>query len=224
MFCPSCGTEERQTSQFCRACGIDMRTVRTALQKPDSITASASSARDEIGRAIAAKIHELQSANDLKKVAEDVLPQIEKFLESPEQRRLRRLRAGVMTAAVGLGAMITLLLGYAPIPPLVFIGWPGGLLVFFIGLGLVINGLVFTVPAKQISDNSLERKNQFELEQTFNSMPATIATPNIVASLPEAPVQDAYLKPPPSVTEHTTRQLPHQVAVPKKRITSEINN
>ena len=53
MFCPSCGSEERQVSQFCRACGLDMRAVRVTLEKPDAITASAVSARDEIGHAIA---------------------------------------------------------------------------------------------------------------------------------------------------------------------------
>ncbi len=74
MFCPSCGLEERQLNQFCRACGADLRNVRFALEKPDNITASAVSAREEIGRAVAAKIRETNSANELKKVAENVLP------------------------------------------------------------------------------------------------------------------------------------------------------
>ena len=76
MFCPSCGFEERNTTQYCRACGADLRMVRVALEKPDNITQSAVSARDEIGRAIAAKIRETQSTYELKKVAEDVLPEI----------------------------------------------------------------------------------------------------------------------------------------------------
>ena len=53
MFCPSCGSEERQASQFCRACGTDLRAVHMGLERPDSITASAESAREEIGRAVA---------------------------------------------------------------------------------------------------------------------------------------------------------------------------
>ena len=77
MYCPDCGIEDRQTNQFCRACGADLRSVRVALESPDSVTASAASARDEIGRAVAAKIRETQSAYELKKVAEDVLPEIE---------------------------------------------------------------------------------------------------------------------------------------------------
>ena len=96
MFCPSCGSNE-QMSQYCRACGTDLRPVRTTLERPDSITASAVSAREEIGRAVADKIREVEDSRDLKRVAEDVLPQIEKFLESYEEKRLRRIRAGVIS-------------------------------------------------------------------------------------------------------------------------------
>src|SRR5207247_10845594 len=110
MFCPSCGSEERQASQYCRACGTDLRPVRMSLERPDSVTASAVTAREEIGRAVAAKIREVEDSRDLKRVAEDVLPTIEKFLESPEEKRLRRIRAGVIVAASGLG---TGLLGMA---------------------------------------------------------------------------------------------------------------
>src|SRR5499426_3109893 len=102
MYCPSCGSEERQLSQFCRACGTDLRVVRTSLERPDAITASAVSAREQIGLAVADKIRQMESAKDLERVAEDVLPHFEKFLESPEEKRLRRIRVGVITAAVGL--------------------------------------------------------------------------------------------------------------------------
>src|SRR6185369_3315944 len=103
MFCPSCGSEERQASQYCRACGTDLRVVRVSLERPDTITASAVTAREEISRAVAQKIREVQDAHELKKIAEDVLPEIEKFLESPEEKKLRRIRAGVIVAASGLG-------------------------------------------------------------------------------------------------------------------------
>ncbi len=94
MYCPTCGSEERQLSQYCRVCGTDLRAVRVTLERPDAITESAVSARDHIGRAIADKIRMTESASELQKVAEEVLPEIEKFLESPAEKRLRRLRAG----------------------------------------------------------------------------------------------------------------------------------
>src|ERR1041385_370560 len=110
MFCPGCGSEERQASQFCRACGTDLRAVRMSIESPDSITASAITAREEIGRAFADKIREVDDARDLERVAEDVLPQIEKFLESHEEKRLRRMRAGMIVSSIGLGATVALLL------------------------------------------------------------------------------------------------------------------
>src|SRR5918992_5776325 len=110
MYCPSCGSEERQLSQFCRACGTDLRIVRNSLENPDAITQSAISAREHIGMAVADKIRQMSSAKDLEKVAEDILPQFEKFLESPEEKRLRRIRAGVITASIGFGASLILFL------------------------------------------------------------------------------------------------------------------
>ena len=138
MYCPSCGNEERQLSQFCRACGTDLRVVRNSLEHPDAITASAISAREQIGMAVADKIRQL-SAKDLERVAEDVLPPFEKFLESPEEKRLRRIRNGVITASVGLGASLVvalLALDKFELLPLIT-PW---LITFFVGIGMIING------------------------------------------------------------------------------------
>src|SRR5262245_13819981 len=110
MFCPNCGAEERNQGQFCRSCGSELQAVRAMLERNDSITASAVTAREEIGRAIAARIRDLRTGGELKEVVEDVLPQIEKFLESPEQRRLRNLRNGVITTAIGLATSVGFLL------------------------------------------------------------------------------------------------------------------
>jgi hypothetical protein len=173
MFCPSCGSEERQATQFCRACGTDLRAVRTSLEKPDSITASAVSAREEIGRAMADKIREVQDTRDLKRVAEDVLPQIEKFLESYEEKRLRRVRAGVIVAASGLGtgllgmAMALALTGPDAESALVIVGL--GAVAFAIGLGLVLNGVAFTRPRKGLEDLSSEARSQNLLDTDYAS-------------------------------------------------------
>src|SRR5215831_19203889 len=143
MFCPSCGSEERQASQYCRACGTDLRAVRVSLERPDSITASAVSAREEIGRAVAQKIREVEDARELKRVAEDVLPEIEKFLESYEEKKLRRVRAGVIVAASGLGAAVFMILmsKFLHDPDAEsLLGFAGlGITAFLIGIGLIVN-------------------------------------------------------------------------------------
>lgn len=206
MYCPTCGSEERQLSQYCRACGTDLRAVRQGLERPDTITASAVSAREQISRALADRIRQLETSKDLEHVAEDVLPQLEKFLESPEEKRLRRLRAGVITALVGFGVSLAIFLaslGADDLIPFVAVG----LIVFLVGLGIVINGLVFTIPRRTLADRSAEAESQRELEsQIQNLAPANQLRPFAPTTndLPTSPDQRVAR---PSVTEHTTHQL-----------------
>jgi hypothetical protein len=200
MYCPTCGSEERQISQYCRACGTDLRVVRRGLERPDTITASAVSAREQISQAMAEKIRQMESARDLKQVAEDVLPQIEKFLESPAEKRLRRVRAGVVTAAIGLGgALLIFLMSLQAHDLIPFIAL--GIITFLIGLGLVINGLAFTIPRKTVADRSDEAESQRELEAKARSAYAD----NQLAAGSQSTNDLSIGRP--SVTEHTTHQL-----------------
>ena len=199
MFCPNCGAEDRAQSQYCRACGAELHVVRTALQHPDAITTSAITARNEIGRAIAAKIREMDSSRDLKRVVEDVLPQIEMFLESPEERRLHQLRDGVLTAAVGLGILLFLLLVSSNVPAmgkatvLALIGACGGIITLLVGLGMIINARWFTVPAKELG----------HAPRAFApALASELTTGELQPDQPAAPRAN-----PASVTEGTTRQL-----------------
>ena len=147
MFCPECGKEENQSVPFCRACGTDLRRVRVAVETPDNIAVAAMSARDEIGRAVAAKIRETQDTYELKKVAEDILPEIEKFLESPEEKRLRKMRIGMMLLVIGLGVSISLsLIAVAAGDPEILVFAALGFVSFLLGLAFVLNGKYLTVP------------------------------------------------------------------------------
>ena len=172
MYCPDCGLEEIQSNQFCRACGADLRRVRVALEAPDSITASAVTARDEIGRAVAAKIRETETVSELKKVAEDVLPEIEKFLESPEEKRLRRMRVGMLLSSIGFGVAIALsIVGImAKNEDTLFMAGLG-IVAFFIGLGFILNGIFLTVPKKGLSDRSSDAESQRRVDRTAGSPP-----------------------------------------------------
>jgi hypothetical protein len=212
MYCPSCGSEERQLSQFCRTCGTDLRVVRAGLERPDTITNSAATARTEIGRSIAAKIRELESGDDLKRVAEDVLPQIEKFLESPEEKRLRRMRTGVITAAVGLGAMLMFfLIAFFTRQEEVLVAMGAGAIAFIIGLGILINGKSLTVPNKQeLTDRSSEKTSQSALDRLMDD------ARNGQKEIPAPSNQ------PLSVVEHTTHKLSND-AVNTRRPPTSIN-
>ena len=205
MYCPTCGSEERQLSQYCRACGTDLRVIRAGLERVDTVTASAASAREHISRAVADKIRETQSPADLKKVAEEVLPEIEKFLESPEEKRLRRIRAGVIFAAIGLGG--TLISIPLSMQNSEFLGvLLPGVVMFFIGLGIILNGIFFTLPRKELRDETDRARDQMTLDSQLRN----IAGLN-PASIPQPATNELDAREPaalrPSVTEHTTHQL-----------------
>ena len=210
MFCPGCGSEDHQASQYCRACGTDLRTVRMSIERPDSVTASAVTAREEIGRAFAEKIREVDDSRDLKRVAEDVLPQIEKFLESYAEKRLRRVRAGVIVAASGFGAgilgliMSAVLRGPDAEATLIVVGL--GAIAFAIGLGLMMNGLLFTRPRQGVADHSDDARLQNLLDSGYappQSGSSTEAPPTFRSQTTSNLSQAAGS----SVTEHTTRHL-----------------
>jgi len=189
MYCPSCGSEERQLSQYCRACGTDLRVVRNSLERPDAITASAVSAREQIGLAVADQIRQLRTGKDLEHLAEDVLPSFEKFLESPEERRLRRLRAGVITASIGFA--LSLIMFFAALNKNDFFPFMvPGFITFMVGIGVIINGLLFTVPRKELPGDGFKLKYE---------VPAPSNLTNELG--PGAPAQLA------SITEHTTHHL-----------------
>lgn len=154
---------------------------------------------------MAEKIREMDSAQDLKRVAEDVLPQIEKFLESPEEKRLRRVRAGVVVAASGLGgALLIFLMSLNAHDLIPFISL--GLIAFLVGLGLVINGLAFTIPRKTLADRSDDARAQKELEsQAWSPYQNQLASGSQTTN--DLPAANAAIADRGSVTEHTTHHL-----------------
>ena len=201
MFCPGCGSEQ-QSGQFCRACGTDLRAVRISLERPDAITASAVSAREEIGRAIAEKIREMEDSHDLRRVAEDVLPQIEKFLESPAQKRLRRMRAGIILRSAGLGvALLGLVISALEKSAVPVIG--AGLLVLCLGLAFVLNALWFTIPRGETTSQLQQAEGQDTLDEA--GTPLSLRQPS---AGPHVSTNDlAVRRSGGSVTESTTRLL-----------------
>jgi hypothetical protein len=201
MFCPNCGLKEDRSVQFCRTCGTDLGAVRDTLEQPNSVAASTVAAREEIVRAAAAKIKDGQWWQ-----VGAIVPEVEKLFESPEDRRLRliradeeqrlrRIRAGVVTAASGLGmVLLFLLLSLAQENALFLIG--PSLIVLLVGLGIVINGLVFTVPKQSALNLGPDEHPRDRVD-----LPPSRVT---VGELPSPPEPSTR---PMSVTEQTTRHL-----------------
>ena len=199
MFCPSCGVKEDRPVQFCRSCGTDIRTVRDSTEQPAAVATSNAAARQEIARAIASRIE----AGEWWQVGA-MVPQVQQLFESPEERRsrlqrkdeqqrLRRLRAGTVTAAVGLGSILLFILSSVIINRHIALAIGPSLVVFLIGLGVIINGLFFTIPKRAPGG----RQEKPDREMTPRA-PAAAITDGQMSSPPLSP---------PSVVEHTTQHL-----------------
>lgn len=197
MFCPGCGLSEERTVQFCRSCGTDLGVVRDTLAQPDAPGNSIALAREEIARALAARI---QTGEWWHLGA--MIPEVEKLFESPSERRLRqrraeegarlrRIRAGVITAASGLGEILLCLFLAVMKPDFLLLAGPGAV-TLIIGLGIVINGLLFTV--KKQASGSLEEEK-----------PGVSLLGSVAGQKPDPSAQSSFL--PSSVTDQTTRHL-----------------
>lgn len=203
MFCPACGLNEERAVQFCRVCGADLRAVRETLEQTDAPEPSATAAREEIARAIAAQIKEGKWWQ-----AGSLAPEAQKLFESPrerrerlrrhdEEQRLARLRGGTITAAVGLGLiMLFQLLRVVDNRAVILVG--PSILVLMIGLGVIINGLLFTMPK---SSKSLDAAPDAEPPRLKDNITSELDAPR--AELNAA--TPSFI--PTSVTEHTTRHL-----------------
>ena len=141
MFCPNCATQTTEEVKFCRKCGANLRGVQEAMT----------------GRT---------KAIDWDKtwVKEMLMSQEERERrqgKTPEVKRLEEIKAGVITAAAGLGAMIFLyfLLGAVaanePAKDAMIISkvWLAGLVPFMVGLAILFNG--FFVSKQIVTTSSL---------------------------------------------------------------------
>ena len=150
MFCPSCGSEERQVSQFCRACGTDLALGHNP-RKPDALRFGVS-ARDEIGHDITDSIRDLRrtviSAGSGRRSSSD-----REFLD-PRTRRLRGVREGVVRCDRAGGLRLLLDLGSVGNRCLWVPARRDG---FLIGLGS-FQCLLFTVPKHTIRPGRSKRR------------------------------------------------------------------
>jgi zinc-ribbon domain len=185
MFCPQCGNQANDDVKFCRKCGANLQGVQEAMT----------------GRGT--------KGFDWEKtwVKEMLLSQEERERRqgiTPEVKRMNEIKAGVITTAAGVGAMIFLyfLLGAVAESEggrdalIISKVWLAGLVPFLVGLALTFNGLFVSKRIVKL------KQEQFEQQQAAQAR--ILATPS-THPLPE--VETPY-NPTYSVTERTTYHLP----------------
>ena len=191
--CPACGADIPQPTPYCRKCGADIRAVQMALDKPDITTGAAG--RDEVLRAIADKVREMKTDEKLNDSVKEILSEVEKLLQSPEEKRLKQIRDGIGYFSIGLGVALYFLLreSFLDEGSLVL---AAAIVALTVGLAHIVNGVFFSIPSNQ------RKRGLTELRAGANEDFVTNDQRTTRQSLTELSAH-----PSPSVTEVTTREL-----------------
>ncbi|MFN2483147.1 MAG: hypothetical protein ABR554_16945 [Pyrinomonadaceae bacterium] len=140
MFCPQCGAKQSEELRFCNLCGANLEAVRQAVQTRGS------GEQFDWGKTWVAEM--MLSETERKKRLAEI--ERERGI-TPEVKRYNEIKAGVITSCVGISLMIFLNVLMAGIvasgqnPPgdneILIRVWIVGVIPFFVGLALIINGL-----------------------------------------------------------------------------------
>lgn len=199
MFCPKCGTSQADDLKFCKTCGAHLQAVRLAVEARDA------GEKFDWGKTWVA---EMFLSEGERKRREQELERLRGI--TPEVKRYNEIKAGVITACVGLALMIFLAIfmegivagGNVPRDTAEILNrlWVAGVIPLFVGLGLMINGIF--VSKKQVE---AARRNMPPPE----SMPADSAALGRGAQpRPLRPADTSeFITPGFSVTEGTTKHL-----------------
>jgi hypothetical protein len=187
MFCPSCGSQINEGIKFCKQCGANLLGVRESMTRPGG-------APFDWSKTWVAEM--MMSEAEYEKM---------KGL-TPEIKRYNDIKAGVITAAGGLGLMIFLhvffdgIANYNPDKAVILDKiWIAGILPFFIGIGLIINGLFVSKRIVEAYYREMAQHPPAPKAATTGALraPAELALPS-----PSDPSQPQF-----SVAEPTTRRI-----------------
>jgi len=193
MFCPQCGTSQSDELKFCKSCGANLQAVRQVVATRD------------LGEKFdwsKTWVAEMFLSEEERKRRKEELERQRGI--TPEVKRYNEIKAGVIVGCIGLAVMIFLNIlmqgiilsgdvtsGDAAILSRI---WAAGLIPFFVGVALVINGLFVSKGLVEIA----RRRSQ--------------AGPNVLESGKENPALRSadtaeFIPSGFSVTEGTTKHL-----------------
>jgi hypothetical protein len=193
MFCPQCGSNQGDELKFCKLCGANLYAVRQVVatrQTTEKFDWSKSWVTEMF-----------LSEGERKRRAEELE---HRRGITPEVKRYKEIKAGVITSSIGVALMIFLsvfmpgLIASGHIPPdvaaILSRVWIAGVMPLFIGLALLINGLF-------VSKRLVEIARQRRLANQ-NSQESGVESPLLRAADTTEFVPAKF-----SVTEETTKHL-----------------
>jgi hypothetical protein len=197
MFCPGCGIQITEDIKFCKNCGANLRGVREAM-----------AARGEQFDWSKTWVAEMFMTEEEKERRRGV---------TPEQKRNNELRAGVITTAAGVGAMIFLYFFLGTVArveggrdaEIISRVWLAGVVPFLIGLALLFNGLFLR--KREIQLHERESRSLSEQTSPSNQIPAKTTSQLLMDAETNAASRADF-----SVTEDTTAHLPEKVLASRR--------
>jgi len=148
MFCPQCGSTQSGELRFCKSCGANLEALRQILSTKEG------EERFDWSKTWVAEMF-MSGEESIKRQAE--LERLQGI--TPEVKRRNEIKAGVITASIGLGLMILLfvlmvgIIAGGQVPPeaaaILSRLWIVGVIPLLVGAALIFNGMVVSKKGEQ---------------------------------------------------------------------------
>lgn len=203
MLCPRCSSNQSDDVKFCKSCGANLQAVREALEYREQ-------AKFDWGDTWLAEMFKSGQAIELRKLEMERRMGI-----TPEVKRYNEIKAGVITSSVGVGLSIFLfvfmqgllnVVGPEAAQILAHV-WIAGVIPFFVGLALIVNGLVVSKKMVEVQEREMRKLNLLAGDSTAGE---TAAQRALRPADTNEFIPTGY-----SVTEQTTRHLAGSEQNPK---------
>ena len=200
MLCPRCSSNQSDDVKFCKSCGANLQAVRDVLAGRDPGN------KFEWGDTWLAEMFKSGQAVELRKMEMERRMGI-----TPEVKRYNEIKAGVITSSVGVGVSIFLFVFMQGLVNVVGVEaqqilpylWIAGVIPFFIGLALIINGMVVSKKMAEVQEREMRKVNALDGETEAQQRALRPADTN------------EFIPARFSVTEQTTRHLAGSEQNPK---------
>jgi hypothetical protein len=193
MFCPRCGSSQSEELKFCKSCGANLYAVRQVVDTRET------GEKFDWSKTWVAEM--FQSAEEATRRKAELERQRG---ITPEVKRYNEIKAGVITASVGVALAIFLYVfmqgiilgGKIPLDTAEILSrlWIAGVIPLFVGLALIVNGLFVSKKLVEITRRRTEPEPS--LEQP-DSSPLSLRSADTTEFIPSGF----------SVTEETTKHL-----------------
>jgi hypothetical protein len=181
MTCPRCGANQGDDLKFCTVCGANLQAVRQALdtREPEE--------KFNWNNTWLAEMFLSAQEQERRKAAYELARGI-----TPEVKRYNEIKAGVITSSTGVGVAIFLFVFMqgliqnsnvsADAAVILSHVWIAGIIPFFVGLALILNGTVvskrlveaYKRETKDLSAGSQKALNESAKENDFSASPFSV--------------------------------------------------